>query len=1077
MARSSNSKKAINEGDDGATTISTDTFSGSGFQAGYVGYILSINSGVDRGKYLISSVSGTTQMVVTTLDGDPVSFSATASDLDYSVLTSENNISGFFSDVKKIPTGLMGQPWRFSSTLISSEWDFTNQGVFAGDVLVVEVTRTDLNLVSNLYLHVVGVDRDRLSFVFNRDDLEDGTSAGGLSVEMQEALADDLQVTGLNRDLQNQIQYTLEAELVKKTVTSAAFKRKYFETELNTEKEIDLGAFSIKLKPTKVIRNTKMKVDEDLISAPMLQEYIRQPDLGKVDGELQIIGRDGSLYPIDHEPYVLVENQDFIIDDESQITGFANITQNVDEIEIPRGDLVDRRVAPGDLITLTVGSTVQKYTVRKVLDSENVRVFPTPSETKTTIPFELQRGIPGKFIRFVEGSFTKDKPAPKRLWAEVSFFSNDANIEANFGTLVGLSRTDLVDRSVNVPYKSAVEGLMFALTNGPVVENMRLAAQILLGLPFAENKGVVIDIEPNFRIREDGSPLFGRILIEGRDKDNNPTGVTNAYLYPQGRQLADPDNPGEWLPATPNEAGLAINPDTEEEYKIGDEVAQFAVLSKGVIAKDYLSDPDLADALLEQGSLGSFVKRFHSFQLRINADIATPADVNLAAEFIKKAKPHYIDMSAGTLKIIEDFVEIEDALIFGLLRDLFDGIGYSLPGALKFDQAPGNDEFIIVDGSMYVPYKRGDDLETTQGSNQVESPSGGFNTPGTLESFDTPFLRSGDILKILEGNNAGEYPLVSVDSDTQITVTFSGQFETLDDQRFQVLRKVENPIFTTTGISVNQSSSTINIGSGGISAGVAVGDILTFTDDSGTNFYCSRKYQIVEFNKSNDQVTVIPAVEETSGTYDLHIWRDGLIPKYFLNAESDTPFDADITSGSQTISFNMPGSDLSQLAYLNPGDQVVDGDNVFTVLDWRPNTLEAVCIPAPSYTSAGTSVKIIRPYRASTPISFDLIDRVPDEELILDLRLPSADKDLVTTASSPTVTSDSSEDWEALGFEPGDFFIILEGGDSVRDIGYGDGVFPIAKFNGPSSVDLSVDMQQTHSSPGIRYGIQKRKSL
>ncbi len=1072
MARSSYSLKALNEGVDGVTTITTDNFSGSGFEDTYVGNYLRILTGVDKGTYLIDTVVDSANLTVKTLAGDAVNFAGAASGLSYSVVPTQNNISNFFADLKEVPTETAGQPWRFSSTIISSEFDLEDQGVSTGDILEVEITRTDLNLIGKLRCQVVGVDRSRLSFVFNLDDLVDGTPSRQLSEQAQIELASSLQVTGLYRDINGVLQYTLEAELVKRTLTSQAFKRTYFEKELNPEMEIDLGAFKIKARPLKVIRNSKIRIDSEVSSVPVLQEYIRQPDLGELDGVLQVIDRAGKMHPIDHKPYVLSENLDYVIDDEAQIKGSASITQNVDEVIIPRGDLIDRNVGPGDLIELTLGATKQLFNVRKVVDPETLTVFPTPTETRSTVPFKLTRRVAGKFIRFVTTSFSKTNPAPERLWAELTYFSNDPNIEANFGVLVGVRREDLLKRGVETPYKSVVEGLMYALVTGPTHENLRLAAQILLGLPFAINAGVILEINPSFRIREDGSPLYGRILVEARDSSNKKIGITNIYIYPQGRQLEDPANPGGWIPATPNESGLAINPATGIEYRVGDQVSKFAVLSKGVEIADYLSDTELVSRLTQQGTLTALLTQYHSFQLRINSDITTPSDIDLTTEFIKKAKPHYVKISAGLLKIIEDIVEIEDVLLFKRFINFFNNVSFSIPQAVKMDQGNGEADFLSVDGIMYAMYVTGTDLDTTYGSSQVFSAQGGFIIPGINHSYDTPYVRIGDLVSIEDGPNSGFYTVASVIGDSTLDLG-SVSFETRLDQTFKVYRPVKNPVYEAS-VLVSNGSNTITVAQGGFSAGIAVGDLFTFHSGA---LNASKKYVITNFDRALSQATVQPAISEAGGTYSGHVWREALTDKYFGNGSSATPFTAGFTSGNASVVFVPGSSNLAQLSFLQPGDNIIRGTDTFTVLDFDPTTTTAFVTPTPGFTAASQAVKIWRPYRDSVPITVDIIERMPDEALTLEIRLPTGQQDLTTTASSPTVSTVSGRNFNALGIRPGDYLVVLAGADSSRNIGYGAGIFPILSLPSNTTLLLTRPLTATNSSPGIRYGIQRRKPL
>lgn len=1068
MARSNNGVKAVNEGLDGQT-LSPSTFMGSGFIPDYTGFNLRVLSGVDKGTYRIAAIIDVSTLSITNLDGSPAVLLGSL-DVSYTIVPSSNSVSNFFADVNTVPTGTAGQSWRFSSTITSTEFDFETEGVSIGDVLEIEITRLDLNLVSLAHFQVVGVDRSKLSFVFNIDALIEGTPSRIISNQAQLSLANDLQITGLLVDVTGILRYALEADLVKQTVSSKSFKRKYFESILTTESEIDLGAFKIKARPIKVIRNSKIAVDQDIISVPMLQEYIRQPDIVDAGGSISIVDRNGKTFPIDHKPYVLSENLDYVIDDESRITGVASIIQNEDLVTIPRGDLIDRSIQPGDQLTLTVGSTKQIYNVRKVIDSETLRVFPIPVVTASTVPFLITRRVLGKFIRFTKDVFTLEQPCPDRLWAELTYFSNDANIEANFGVLVGVTRDELNKRGVQAPYKSVVEGLMYALVKGPVQENLRLSAQILLGLPFALNSGVIIEINPSFRIRPDGSPLYGRILIEARDKNDKKIGITDVYLYPQGRQLADPNNLGGWISATPNEAGLAINPETGIEYAVGDKVSKFSILSKGVEVSDYISDKTLTQTFVEQGTLEALITQYHSFKLRINSDITTPSDIDLTTEFIKTAKPHYVKISSGLLKIIEDFVDIDDTLVFKLFYGFFNNESFSLPVATKFDKGLGENGFISVEGLMYAKYVTGSDLATIFSSSNVTSAVGGFTTATGSHFYDTPFLIAGDLLVIKSGPNEGSYSVSVVVNNTTLTLSGSPSFQTLTGQVFNIYRPIKNPIFEGT-VTVTNNSSNISFSSGSFSAGVAVGDLLTFTG-SGVN--SSRIYTITSFSRTSHLGTVAPSVVEATNTYSAHVWREALVTRYFGNSSTATPFQASFSNGSSSVLMLPGGSDLTQLSFLRDGDQLIFGSDVFTVVGYNSSTMIAAVIPTPTFTGV-QAVAISRPYRALTPISADLLERMPEEMLSLTLRLPVGGQDLTTISANNTVTTVSGQNFVNLGVLPGDFLVVLAGGDSVRDIGYGAGIFPIINLPTTTTLRLTVTMTVTNAAPGIRYGIQRRK--
>lgn len=162
---------------------------------------------------------------------------------------------------------------------------------------------------------------------------------------------------------------------------------------------------------------------------------------------------------------------------------------------------------------------------------------PMPVLSSSAALFTLTRRIPGKFLRFIDGVFSKTSPAPTRSWSEVTYLDNGDAIEGNFGVLVGVRRGPGEGR-LGIPYKSAVAGPMYALSNGPTISNITLSAQILLGLPFTQNAGVIKQIDPDFKKRG-RVPQLRPGLGDGRDRFDNPTGITNIYFYPQGRQLFD----------------------------------------------------------------------------------------------------------------------------------------------------------------------------------------------------------------------------------------------------------------------------------------------------------------------------------------------------------------------------------------------------------------------------------------------------------------------------------------------------------------------------------------------------------
>jgi hypothetical protein len=200
---------------------------------------------------------------------------------------------------------------------------------------------------------------------------------------------------------------------------------------------------------------------------------------------------------------------------------------------------------------------------------------------------------------------------PPRLWAEYTYFDNRSTIEDNFGLLAGVSVDQVESLPGNIDYLSAVRGLWYAYVNGPTLHNLRVGAQILLGLPFAEEAGTIEEIRTDF------SPSTGRILI--RDGERNE--IVRSYTFP--RTLA-----------------LETNPATGALYAEGDTVQQFAPLVKGVEVVDYVSDPTWFQGLVQQG-LFYEVEKFFKFLVRVDAAAFGLESMGFVSDFMLKIKPTY----------------------------------------------------------------------------------------------------------------------------------------------------------------------------------------------------------------------------------------------------------------------------------------------------------------------------------------------------------------------------------------------------------------------------------------------------
>ncbi len=209
------------------------------------------------------------------------------------------------------------------------------------------------------------------------------------------------------------------------------------------------------------------------------------------------------------------------------------------------------------------------------------------------------------------GDVWEGERAPNRMWAEYTYINNNPLIEANFGLAAGFTESMLEELSSGVDYLSAVRGLWYAFYNGPTLRNLRIGVQILLGLPFAEERGTVEEIRTDF------STTQGRILI--RDVDRSE--IVRSYNYPRILDIED-------------------NPDTGVPYVAGDSVKQFAPLVAGVDVIDYVSDPGWFEGLIGQGIFYE-VEKFHKFLVRVDEAAFELESLPFARNFVVLAKPMY----------------------------------------------------------------------------------------------------------------------------------------------------------------------------------------------------------------------------------------------------------------------------------------------------------------------------------------------------------------------------------------------------------------------------------------------------
>lgn len=232
---------------------------------------------------------------------------------------------------------------------------------------------------------------------------------------------------------------------------------------------------------------------------------------------------------------------------------------------------------------------------------------------------------------------------PDSLWAEITHLDNRPLIEANFGHLVGFDLDHLEGRTDDLDYLSAVQGLWYFKWHGRTPYNIRVGSQIILGLPFAEKAGTIIDIQDPY----DSSR--SRVLVQDEDNDL----IVRSYFYP-------------------TTLGLEINSVTGNPYTVGDAVPRFAPLSQGIDVVDWESDPDWWTPYA--GSADFYEpQKIHSFGMLVDADAFNLTNLLFLIDYIKGSqenrvvqnKPTYTWPFFSVIKSIGDTVDVADPFLIG----------------------------------------------------------------------------------------------------------------------------------------------------------------------------------------------------------------------------------------------------------------------------------------------------------------------------------------------------------------------------------------------------------------------------
>jgi hypothetical protein len=973
------------------------------------------------------------------------------------------NYSIFFTKPKTVINESAIFPWRYLPT-IKCNLNVEELGASPGDVIEFKLCfkgnryqesffGANDHLQTIVRLPIRAVQESYIGFSLNFNKEVDGQSLGTLPDDVIYKIAQDLKIPGVRKDIFGVI--TIEsntlANFIKTSLNSLAFKKLYFEEEL-TFSEISLGTFegqAIKMliEPVRLIRNNRILLDELIDSIPSLQEFIQTPTVSEKDGKIYVTTRD-SIQEFDHYPYYFYENLDYTIS-KQDIPVEITVGAGNKNVLIPFGDLIDRRVQIGDMLEVTGGSNVGQKFIITVVNDDNIKVNKAPSFSETTHAI-IHRKVPGNFLRFTADKF---KVANLRLWADVTFLDNNPNIEANFGKFVNLTIEQYNKQNITASYKAAVSGLLYGIARGASVSNLKTGAQIILGLPFNFYRGVITSIDPSYNLNSDFSPKNGQIIIEELDDKGNKTGTSRIYFYPQGKQILD--GSGKWIAQDPEFSGLAINPKTDMEYKVGDIIEQFSPLSKGVELYDYYSNPEFVDRLAADPK--ELLKKYHTFYFRVNAGIISTPDLTFLRSYLLNSKPSYTRVKIVSSIKFADNITIIDKIKLNIGLRLFENSGLSLPIPLVSNLDNWySKNFITVDNEIYTRYLVGDDLQTTYNSTTVTSSAGGFvtqrQTPPYYEVHDSPFLYNPtDKLFIYSQGNQGIYDLASVVNDTTLTTTFSA-FAT-QKNKFAIYKKISNPLFRGT-TSLTTAGSTFTTNPGLLSAGVSSGDRILFWETATGNL--TRQYIIDTLTSST--ITLTSSFKEISSDYSFVIWREKLLPKSLFHPEIANPFVATLVSGTPWITLS---ATEDEDFIVKKGDSLyVEGDSVYEILDFNFATKQVFVTPTPSI-NLGAPAKIWRnQYYTGIPVD---VDYQGITEEILFTMIPDTGK-VATVINGSREVVFTGIDIIQLNILPGDFFKINTGPDASLDVGYGVGMFVVSEIVSSTKLKVTRPFNSTQNS-------------
>jgi hypothetical protein len=706
--------------------------------------------------------------------------------------------------------------------VLKTTQDLIGAGVSVGDVLVSKISDIEETISILVHSEIVAVTPTRVLF---RPSLADGKWL------TDENLASAKAAFFKNLDLRDRQLRNFQQIFER----SASFKRRYFNTDLTAQDVIYVGDLSFRLSPSHIIRNTKIRLPDDVLSVLTLDEFITPVTVqdGKIHSEY------GATLDIGRDQVSLRENNDFLVTSFEYYGGGLAAPAGSTTITSDTADFELHDVIPGDVLNILSGTSTGKYIIKEV-DGNTLVVDRAVPRELVEDDFRITREKPANFIRFTT-SFSAEFPCPI-LWAETYVMDNGKAVQANFGEAVKLTKEEHTEWSSGNTYQAVVAAMLRVKMLGPNFSTFVRSISTALGLPTSAVTGVIRNIEHSILANN----TKGRIVIEDLTPGGEPTGFYRVYTFKEATDES-----------LRNLAGLSSNPSTGLPWQVGDVVLEGEVLSNGVLVEDRSTSKDFPV---------SGVLAYHVFRVLLDVDSlrASDAGLNYIVNFIREARPHYIWVVTALLKYLVDYINIESEVFFSLRASLFDDAYHINFGSNIFDEYLQGFQRFDSANAMTRSIWRSGDLQIRE-DGIVFSATGGFlNGPEHTDFGSSSPVAVDDLLLIPYGPYKSVCTITEVIDDNTLR-TNSTLFVVNDDttHNFEVIREtlgVRAVQFTTDGETLNFLDSTEDLRS----SDVGPGDLVQILDN----------YHVVtEVDLDQDRLTISPPMPLPDTTVDTVVVR------------------------------------------------------------------------------------------------------------------------------------------------------------------------------------------------------------